>query len=171
VKEDESDLAELQQLLDRSRAGASEHLRSIIRSDRAATAAELVSRLSGMRTLVLATVSPAGRPRVSAVDGHLLRGRWVFTTSGSSVKATDIRSHPSVSAAYLEGESFGVFTHGTAEVLSVDHPDRTWVEEHLTGYYGQSPSTWGPDIMYGRIQPTWMVGFIDERGNGEAEPG
>jgi general stress protein 26 len=171
VKEDETDLAELQRLLDRSRAGASEHLQSIIGPDRAATAAELVSRLSGMRTLVLATVSPGGRPRVSAVDGHLLRGRWVFTTSGSSVKAADIRNRPSVSAAYLEGESFGVFTHGTAEVLGADHADREWVEAHLTEHYGQSPSTWGPDIMYGRIQPTWMVGFINEPADGGAEDG
>jgi general stress protein 26 len=168
VKENEADVAELQRLLDRSRTGASEHLRSIIGPDRAATAADLVSRLSGMRTIVLATVSPGGRPRVSAVDGHLLRGRWVFTTSGSSVKATDIRSRPSVSAAYLEGESFGVFTHGTAEVLGVDHADRAWVEEHLTEYYGQSPSAWGPDIMYGRIQPTWMVGFINPAADGGA---
>ena len=162
MKEDEGDIAQLQQLLDRSRAGASEHLRSIIGPDRAASAGDLVSRLSGMRTVVLATVSPGGRPRVSAVDGHLLRGRWVFTTSGSSVKATDIRNRPSVSVAYIEGESFGVFTHGTVEVLGVDHPDRAWVEQHLTEHYGQSPSAWGPDILYGRIQPTWMVGFINE---------
>ena len=112
-----------------------------------------------MRTLALATVSRGGRPRVSGVDGHLLRGRWVFTTSGTSVKAADMRSRPSVSAAYLEGDSFGVFTHGTVEVLGVDHPDRGWIEEHLTAHYGVSPSTWGPDIFYGRIQPAWMVGF------------
>jgi hypothetical protein len=162
MKEDEADLTELQQLLDRSRAGASEHLQSIITPDRAISAVGLVSRLTGMRTLVLATVSAGGRPRVSGVDGHLLRGRWVFTTSGSSVKASDLRSRPSVSAAYLEGESFGVFTHGTVEVLGVEHPDRAWVEQHLTDHYGESPSVWGPDIFYGRIQPTWMVGFVNE---------
>jgi general stress protein 26 len=160
MKEDQADIAGLQQLLDRSRAGASEHLQSIIRPDRAASAVDLVARLSGMRTLALATVSPGGRPRISAVDGHLLRGRWVFTTSASSVKATDLRSRPNVSAAYLEGDSFGAFTHGTVEFLAADHPDRAWVEEHLTQHYGASPSTWGPDIVYARIQPTWMIGFV-----------
>jgi len=159
MKEDEADIAELQQLLDRSRAGASEHLQSIIRPDRAVSAADLVRRLTGMRTLALATVSAGGRPRISAVDGHLLHGRWVFTTSGSSVKAADLHSRPQVSAAYLEGDSFGVFTHGTAEFLATDHPDRPWVEEHLTAHYGASPSSWGPDIVYARIRPTWMVGF------------
>jgi hypothetical protein len=159
MKEDEADIAWLQQLLDRSRTGASDHLQSIIGPDRAVSGADLARRLTGMRTLALATVSPGGRPRISAVDGHLLHGRWVFTTSGSSVKAADMRSRPHVSAAYLEGDSFGVFTHGTVEFLGIDHPDRPWIEEHLTAHYGSSPSSWGPDIVYARIQPTWMVGF------------
>jgi hypothetical protein len=159
MKEDAAELAELQELLDRSLAGASEHLTSIITPERAVRAADLVGRLTGMRTLALATVSAGGRPRVGGVDGHLLHARWVFTTSGSSVKATDMRSRPFISAAYLEGDSFGVFTHGTAEFLPADHPDRPWIEEHLTGYYGASPSTWGPDIVYVRIQPSWMAGF------------
>jgi len=117
-----------------------------------------------MRTLALSTVSPAGRPRISGVDGHLLRGRWIFSTSGTSVKAADIRSRPSVSAAYLEGDTFGVFTHGEAEFLTADHTDRGWIEEHLTRHYGTSPSTWGPDIVYLRINPRWMAGYDGERG-------
>ena len=159
MNEDPAHITELQRLLDRSLAGASAHLQSIIRPERAVPAADLVRRLTGMRTLALATVSAAGHPRISGVDGHLLRGRWVFTTSGSSVKAADMRSRPQVSAAYLEGDSFGVFTHGTAEFLAADHPDRQWIEEHLTRHYGTSPSSWGSDIVYARIQPTWMVGF------------
>jgi len=159
MKEDPAEIIELQHLLDRSLSGASEHMRSIIRADRTVPAADLVQRLTGMRTLALSTVSAAGHPRVSGVDGHLLRARWVFTTSGSSVKAADMRSRPHVSAAYLEGDSFGVFTHGTVEFLATGHPDRSWIEEHLTRHYGSSPSTWGPDIVYARIQPSWMVSF------------
>jgi general stress protein 26 len=159
MNEDPADFRKLQQLLDSSLAGASEHMHSIIRPERAVPAADLVRRLTGMRTLALATVSAGGHPRISAVDGHLLRGRWVFTTSGSSVKAADMRSRPHVSAAYLEGDSFGVCTHGTAEFLTAAHPDRPWIEEHLTRHYGASPSSWGPDIVYVRIQPSWMVGF------------
>jgi hypothetical protein len=158
-----ADIAEMQQLLDRSLAKASAHLRSIIRPDRAVPARELIERLTGMRTLALSTVSPAGRPRIGGVDGHLLRGRWIFTTSGSSVKAADLRSRPAVSAAYLEGDTFGVFTHGDAEFLAASHADRGWIEEHLTRHYGASPSTWGPDIVYVRINPRWMVGFDGER--------
>ncbi len=162
--EEPADITELQQLLDRSLANASEHLQSIIRPDRSVPAGELVERLTGMRTLALSTVSAASRPRISGVDGHLLRGRWVFTTSGSSVKAADLRSRPAVSAAYLEGDTFGVFTHGDAEFLAAGHADRGWIEEHLTRHYGVSPSTWGPDIVYLRINPRWMAAYDGERG-------
>ena len=157
--EEPADLHELQALLDRSHAGASEHLRSIIRPDQTVAAAALVARLDGMRLLALSTVSARGRPRISAVDGHLLRGRWVLTTNGSSVKAADMRQRPWVSAAYLEGEQFGLFVHGEAEFLDPGHPDRPWVDRHLTAHYGQSPSQWHPDIVYIRVQPRWMVAY------------
>ena len=157
--EDQADIESLQQLLRTSLGNASEHLRSIIGPGRTASAADLAGRLTGMRTLALSTVSAAGRPRISGVDGHFLRARWVFTTSGTSVKAADMRSRPAVSAAYLEGDTYGVFTHGDAEFLAADHPDRGWIEAHLTSHYGASPSTWGPDIVYLRIKPRWMVGY------------
>ncbi|MGO8961447.1 MAG: pyridoxamine 5'-phosphate oxidase family protein [Streptosporangiaceae bacterium] len=153
------DVESLQQLLDRSLSAASEHLRSIIGPGRSVSAADLVGYLDGMRTLAVSTVSASGRPRISGVDGHLLKGRWIFTTSGSAVKAADLRSRPQVSAAYLEGDAYGVFTHGNAEFLEADHPDLPWVDDHLTRHYGASPSSWGPDIVYIRIMPTWMVGY------------
>jgi hypothetical protein len=52
-----------------------------------------------------------------------------------------------------------VFTHGDAEFLAPGQPDWVWVDEHLTGHYGSSPTTWGPDIVYLRIKPRWMVGY------------
>jgi Pyridoxamine 5'-phosphate oxidase len=159
VYEEPGDLETMQELLDRSREGASEHLRSIIGPDRTLSAGPLAERLDGMRVLALSTVSARGRPRVSAVDGHLLKGRWVITTSGTSVKAADMRERPAVSAAYLEGEQFALFVHGDADFLGADHPDRPWTEEQLTRHYGQSPSEWGDDIVYVRIQPRWMVAF------------
>jgi general stress protein 26 len=98
-------------------------------------------------------------------DAADLKARWVFSTSGSSVKAIDLRSRPQVRAAYLEGDSFGVFTHGNAEFISAEHPDRTWIDQHLTAHYGASPSSWGPDVVYVRIKPRWMVGFSSGAGD------
>jgi len=63
--EDEQDLDELQALLDRSLAGASEHLRSIVTEGRTPSAQVLAEKLTGMNTLALSTVSAQGRPRIS----------------------------------------------------------------------------------------------------------
>ena len=158
-----ADLDRLQSLLDRSHAGAGDHLRGIITDERTLSARELVGLLTGMRTLAVATVTAAGEPRISGLDGHLLHGRWVFTTSGSAHKAHHLRERPATSAAYLEGDDLGVFTHGHVEFLGPDHPDRAEVEAHLTAHYGSSPSSWGEDIVYCRVEPTWMVGYAFQR--------
>ena len=163
MKESPEELDLLQGVLDRSHEGAGAHLRAIISDERTLTARELVGLMTGMRTLALATVSAAGEPRVSGVDGHLLHGRWVFTTSGSAVKARHLRSRPATSAAYIEGDDLAVYTHGRVELLGPDHPDLPEIEAHLTAHYGSSPSSWGDDIVYCRIEPTWMVGYAFRR--------
>ena len=87
------ELTDLQALLDRSHAGATEHLRGIISDERTLRASEVAALMSGMRTLDLATVTARGEPRISAVDGHFLHARWVFSTSlssGRSLKLTSI---------------------------------------------------------------------------------
>lgn len=156
--ESDEDLVRLQDLLDRSVARASEHLTSIVTAERRCTAEQLVSVLEGMSTLALSTVTADGEPRVSGVDGHFLRGRWLFTTSGTAAKIRHLRVRPACSAAYLRGDELGVFTHGRAILMQPDEvPD--WVEEHLVGHYGSSPTSWGPDIVYSWIRPTWMVAY------------
>lgn len=158
--ETESDLQAMQQLLDASLARSGEHLRSIIHPGRRTPSAVTVARLlDGMKVLVVATVGPDGRPRGSAVDGHFLHGRWVFTTSGDAVKCRDLRQRPAVSATYVDGERFALFSHGDAEFLAPSSPDFDEIEVHLTAHYGASPSTWGPEIAYLRVQPRWMVAY------------
>ena len=165
------ELAALQALLDRSHAGAGGHLRGIITDDRTLSAAELTALMSGMRTLALATVTARGEPRVSGVDGHLLHGRWVFTTSADALKARHLRVRPAVSAAYLEGDELAVFTHGDVEILAPTHPDFAAIEAYLAAHYGVSPSTLGPRIDYCRIRPHWMVGYCFQRSRVLAERG
>ena len=97
--------------------------------------------------------------RISALDGHFLHGRWLFSTDGSSAKARHLRARQAVSASYLPGEEFGVFTHGHARFLEPQSPDFEPAIAHLTAHYGASPLSWGDDIVVCRIEPTWMVGF------------
>lgn len=163
MKETEAEVTELQELLDAAYARSTQHLRNIITGPRRLNAEELVRVLTGMCTLNLATVTARGEPRISAVDGHLLHGRWVFTTSGSAAKAKQLRNRPAASISYVDGERIGVFSHGDVEFLTAQHPDFAEIEEHLTNHYGSSPSSWGDDIVYCRLQPHWMVGYAFDK--------
>ena len=159
MRETPDEIAELARLLDQSMATRNEHLLSIMTPERRLTAQQMVTALDGMQVLVLATTTADGRPLTSCVDGHLLHGRWVFTTDATATKARHIAARPDVSATHARGDTFGVFTHGTAERLTPEHTDFAEVDEHLTTHYGSSPSTWAPDIAYLRIQPRWMLAY------------
>jgi hypothetical protein len=153
------ELKQLQQLLDTSLAVATEHLRSIItENERTLTAAQMCSVLAGMRTLAVATVTASGEPRVSGVDGHFWHARWLFTTGSDSAKARQLRARPAVSAAHIVGDELGIFTHGKVEFLAPGDREFEPVDAHLTAHYGSSPSSWG-DVVYLRVQPTWMVSY------------
>ena len=73
--------------------------------------------------------------------------------------------------AYVDGERVGVFTHGEVEFLEIGTPDQVALDEYLTGFYGSSPSSWGDDIVYCRVRPSWMVGYAFERDQLMAEIG
>jgi Pyridoxamine 5'-phosphate oxidase len=163
MHESETELATLQDLLDSSLAGASGHLRSIIRpGQRTLTAAQLSGLLTGMCTLAVASVTARGEPRVAAADGHFLHGHWVFSTARRAAKARHFAARPAVSAAWLRGDEVGVFTHGRVEELNpAGRPaaaDWPAILDHLTRYYGSSPLSWG-DVAGYRIRPHWMVAF------------
>jgi hypothetical protein len=166
--ETDAELAEMQELLDRSLSRSTEHLRSIITpGERTLTAAQLSTVCAGMRTLTISTVTAMGEPRISAVDGHLLHGRWYFSTARSAAKAVHLAARPAVSIAFIRGEEVGVFAHGTAQPLNPvggpDDPDWPALLAYMTDYYGSSPLTWG-DVVYYRLLPSWMVAFASDPG-------
>ncbi len=163
MKETSEEIEELQRLLDAAYQRSTEHLRSIITDERQLSAAELAVALQGMCTLNLATVTAKGEPRISAVDGHFLHARWVFSTTGQAAKARHLRARPAASISYVDGERIGVFAHGQVEFLGTDHPDFAEIEDHLVAHYGSSPSTWAEDIVYCRLQPHWMVGYAFDK--------
>jgi pyridoxine/pyridoxamine 5'-phosphate oxidase len=163
MKETREEVGELQQLLDAAYERSTAHLQNIITDQRRLTAADVVQVLQGMCTLNLATVTAQGEPRISAVDGHFLHARWVFTTSGTAAKARHLRARPAASISYVDGERIGVFSHGRVEFLTPEHPEFAAIEEHLVNHYGSSPSSWGDEIVYCRLQPTWMVGYAFDK--------
>src|SRR3954467_6017733 len=86
MHETPADLAALQELLDRSYAGAGGHLLAIHAPARRLAAEQLAERLTGMCLLVLATVTADGRPIAGPVDGIFYRGAFHFGSSLDSVR-------------------------------------------------------------------------------------
>jgi len=156
MRETSEQLRDLQELLDRSFAESSEHLRSIMEPQRRLSAQRLGAELPSPAVLNIATVTARGEPRLSAVDGHFLYGQWHFTTEINSPKARQLIARPAISASYTPRDGYGVFVHGRAELLG--GADRDMLREHFAATYGIEPETLG-EIAYFRVVPHWMTAF------------
>jgi hypothetical protein len=135
MHETEQDIAALQDLLDRSYANAGTHLRSIITPERRVHADDLVTRLTGMCLLSLATVTADGRPLVGPVDGVFYKGAFHFGTAPDAVRWRHIRARPYVSATHLPGEEFAVTLHGTAVPVDIRAPEGAAFKQALLEVY------------------------------------
>lgn len=166
MRETPEELAELQALLDASLARSTNHLRSIIDTDRTLTAEQLTAVLTGMRILALSTVTVKGEPRVSGVDGHFLHGRWYFGTARTAAKARHLAARPAASVAHMSGEDLGVFTHGTAEILNPETgaPDAEWPEllAYFKDCYGDDAFDWDGEVVFYRLRPHWMTVYAPD---------
>ena len=158
MRETAEQIAELQELLDRSFEKASDHLKSIMEPQRRLTAERLVAELPSPAVLNIATVTAGGEPRISAVDGHFLHGHWYFTTAAKSPKARQLRARPAISASYTPKDGFGVFCHGRVTELPLGQ-ERQMVIDHFIETYGMSPEELADGIFYARIDAEWLVGF------------
>jgi len=114
----------LQQLLDRSAAGAGPHMRGIITDEHRPSAEQLCQRLQGMKLLVVATVTADGRPLAGPVDGYFLHGSFYFGSGRDSVRMRHLAVRPAVSATHLPGEELAVTVHGRAELFAINEPAR-----------------------------------------------
>lgn len=161
--ETQAEIESLQRLLDASYASSTGHLRGIIKGRRMLTARDLTVLLTGMKVLSVATVTAAGEPRISAMDGHFLHGSWTFSTDGGAAKARHMQARPAVSVAHIDNEELAVFSHGRAERLREDDGDWQETLGHLTAHYGESPLGWGDDIRVYRYRASWMVGYAFDR--------
>ncbi|MFI5719848.1 pyridoxamine 5'-phosphate oxidase family protein [Nocardia sp. NPDC051750] len=166
MRETPEELTELQALLDASLARSTTHLRSIIDADRTLTAGQLTAVLTGMRVLALSTVTAHGEPRISAVDGHFLHGRWYFGTARNAAKARHLAARPGASVAHLNGEELGVFTHGTVEEMNPEtgEPDAEWPEllAYFKDLYGEDAFDWDNEVVFYRLRPHWMTVYAPD---------
>jgi uncharacterized pyridoxamine 5'-phosphate oxidase family protein len=135
MHETAADLANLQELLDRSYAAAGAHLLSIHTPERRLSAEQVAGRLTGMRLLALATVTADGRPIVGPVDGVFLRGAFHFGSSPDSVRFRHIRARPHVSATHLPGEELAITVHGRAVRVDVHADEGAELRQTLLDIY------------------------------------
>jgi pyridoxamine 5'-phosphate oxidase len=176
VHESAEDVAALQELLDRSYAGAGPHLLSIHTPQRRLTAARLSDLLTGMRLLTLATVTADGRPVVGPVDGIFYRGAFYFGSSRNSVRLRHIRLRPWVSAAHVPSEELAVTVHGRAVPIDLGAPEHDGFRQVLLDVYlPRYGAEWeqflegGPDQeppAYARIDAERMFALFVEGGDG-----
>jgi nitroimidazol reductase NimA-like FMN-containing flavoprotein (pyridoxamine 5'-phosphate oxidase superfamily) len=164
VHESAADIAALQELLDRSYAGAGEHLLRIHTPDRRLTAEQVAERLVGMRLLALATATADGRPIVGPVDGIFYRGAFHFGSAPDSVRFRHIRERPQVSATHLPGEELAVTVHGRAVPVDVRADEHAGFRQALLDVYvPRYGAEWeefldsGP--VYARIEAERMFTF------------
>lgn len=156
MHETEAELEQLQQLLDDSFARSSSHLLSIMEPHRHLDARRLAAELPCPAVLNVATVTARGEPRLSAVDGHFLHGRWYFSTAPDSPKATHLMARPAISASYTPADGYGVFCHGTA--VPLEGPDKQALLEHLARTYGTEADDWS-EVACFRIDANWITAF------------
>jgi nitroimidazol reductase NimA-like FMN-containing flavoprotein (pyridoxamine 5'-phosphate oxidase superfamily) len=149
VHESPEDIAALQQLLDRSYESAGPHLRRITTAERRVSAEELAARLTGMRLLVLATVTADNRPINGPVDGVFYRGAFYFGSAADSVRFRHIRRRPQVSATHVPAEEFAVTVHGRAVPVDIRAPETAGFRSTLL------------EIYVPRYGPEWEKSFLD----------
>jgi nitroimidazol reductase NimA-like FMN-containing flavoprotein (pyridoxamine 5'-phosphate oxidase superfamily) len=149
VFETAEDLQALQELIDRSYEQGGPHLLSIHRPERRVPAQQLAERLTGMRLLVLATVTADGRPITGPVDGIFHRGAFHFGSARDSVRFRHIRTRPQVSATHLPAEEFAVTVHGRAVPVDLRAPEGAELRETLEQVYVP------------RYGPEWVSSFLE----------
>jgi uncharacterized pyridoxamine 5'-phosphate oxidase family protein len=168
LHETAEDLAQLQELIDRSYADAGPHLRRIHTPERRLSAEQVAERLSGMTLLALATVTADGRPIVGPVDGIFYRGAFHFGSSLDSTRFRHIAKRPHVSATHLPGEELAITVHGRAVPVDVA-VDRGFRQTLLDIYVPRYGPEWESGMLdggalYARIEADKMFTFAFEAG-------
>jgi general stress protein 26 len=166
------ELAALDELLAASFAGAGDHLTAIISPERRLGATDLCRYLTGVKHLVLSTVTAACEPRCSAVDGLFLHGSFWFSTSATSLKARHLDRRPALSAAHVIGDDVGVFVHGHARVVRGATEASASISHYWSEVYGGgTPEDWVPtpsDARYVQIVALSMFTYAFNRDRFEA---
>ena len=165
MHETEQDLAELQELLERTLARANPHLTSIVSPERRLTARQVARYLQGTKHVAFATVNERGEPRVAPLDGVFIRGRFTVSTGRRAARLRHLRANPACSAVHMDGDVVGITVHGRATIIGADDSGVGDIEPVWREIYGSSPFEWGEGVVFMRIEPSsmWAYAFHPDR--------
>lgn len=154
MKETQEDIDRLQAVLDASIERAGDFLRrSFAMPEHSLSAAELIQKLQGVRTV--ATVTAKGEPRVAPIGALFYRGDFYIPTVATAARTRHIMKRPAISLTYFERDSLAIIVHGFATVITPDQPDFETLEELSQAYV----SNWGPGV-YLRIHAQTIYTYI-----------
>jgi hypothetical protein len=159
VFETDAELAELQQLFDRTLRTANPHMRSIVTPERRLNARQVAALLRGTKHVVFATIDE-DEPRASPLDSLFIHGRFTMSTGRRAAKVRHLRANPACSAVHMDGE-LAVVANGHVEWLEHEHPDHDEVHRTWTEHYGSDPYTWG-DVIFFRLRPVTMWAYAPD---------
>jgi uncharacterized pyridoxamine 5'-phosphate oxidase family protein len=159
VYESDDELLQLQELIDRSFAGAGPHLLAIMKPERRLTARQVVRYLDGIKHVALGTVTAKGEPRVAPLDSLFVHGRFVVSTGGRSVRLGHLRRRPAVSLTHLVGDDIALVVNGRAHIIERGDPEAGELDPIATGIYGSSPFSWGDGVVFIRVEPDVMFAY------------
>jgi hypothetical protein len=137
----------LQDVIDRSIERAGPYLReSFQMPDHSLSAAQLTRHLTGKDwTIVLATVTSKGEPRVTPIGAIFHEGRFNVPILKTAARVKHVRRNPAVSATLFDGIDFACIVHGTARVLGIGDEGFDPLVEWQRGLNdGRCVLDWGP---------------------------
>jgi uncharacterized pyridoxamine 5'-phosphate oxidase family protein len=126
--------------------------------ERCLTAGQVCRYLQSTRHLALATVTREGAPRVMPVDGFMVHGRFIFSSSIDSARFVNLRRDPRCSATHFVGDEFMVTVHGHAELVN-EGAEFAALDELFLQTYGLRATEIGPPVTFARIEPERMYAW------------
>ena len=115
--------------------------------------------LEGKQFIAFATTAAAGAPRVMPLDALFLHGRWHWTTDAAAARIRHLERDPRCSATWFRGDEVMFTVHGRVELITAGHPEFEALDSTWERFEGSRPSSWGPHIHHGRIQPSHVYAY------------
>jgi pyridoxamine 5'-phosphate oxidase-like protein len=152
MRESAADLERLQALIDRSIEGAGAFLRNAFEMpERSLSAAQLVDRLQGSRTVALATATARGEPRVAPIGSLFVRASFHVPTVAQAARTRHLAARPAASLTYFEGTNMAVVAHGHVAIIDGADPAFAELDALQVQCGNESVTEWHGEGVYLRL--------------------